>query len=53
MLRFIVNFFLFGFIFYMIHLFFPEAFATLVSWAGGAFTWVKGIYHSLVSTAAS
>lgn len=43
-MRFILNFFLFGFLFYLISVFFPEAFSTLVSWASG----VYGFFHDLV-----
>jgi len=43
-MRFIINFFIFGFIFYLIYLFFPEAFATLVSWAHQ----VYDFFHDLV-----
>lgn len=32
-MRFILNFFFFGLLFYLIWMFFPDAFATLVNWA--------------------
>ena len=32
-MRFIANFFFFGILFYLIWMFFPDAFLTLVSWA--------------------
>ncbi|MBA3957446.1 MAG: hypothetical protein H0X51_03495 [Parachlamydiaceae bacterium] len=32
-MRFILNFFLFGFLFFLIWIFFPEAFHILLSWA--------------------
>jgi hypothetical protein len=41
MVRFIINFFLFGFLFYLIWHFFPGAFTTLVSWADSVFEFVK------------
>lgn len=44
-MRFILNFFLFGFLFYLISVFFPEAFSTLVSWAAG----IYGFFHGLVA----
>lgn len=43
-MRFILNFFLFGILFYLISMFFPEAFNTLVSWAAH----VYGFFHDLV-----
>lgn len=41
MLRFILNFFLFGFLFYLIWVFFPEAFNTFVTLAQEFFAYVK------------
>ncbi|HEV8052594.1 MAG TPA: hypothetical protein VGP47_08865 [Parachlamydiaceae bacterium] len=32
-MRFLLNFFFFGLLFYLIWMFFPDAFLTLVSWA--------------------
>jgi hypothetical protein len=43
-MRFIWNFFFFGFIFYLIWLFFPDAFQTLISWAN----YLYGFLHDLV-----
>ncbi len=43
-MRFIINFFLFGFLFYLISVFFPDAFSTLVSWAAHVYTF----FHDLV-----
>lgn len=43
-MRFILNFFLFGILFYLIYIFFPEAFNTLVSWAGA----VYGFFHDII-----
>ncbi|MBA3721997.1 MAG: hypothetical protein H0W88_06315 [Parachlamydiaceae bacterium] len=43
-MRFILNFFFFGILFYLIYLFFPEAFHTLVSWADKVIEWLKEIY---------
>lgn len=42
-MRFILSFFLFGFLFYLIYVFFPEAFSTLVSWA----EYVYVFFHDL------
>lgn len=47
-MRFIINFFFFGILFYLIWLFFPDAFKTLVSWADQ----VVAFFRSLISTAA-
>jgi hypothetical protein len=41
MIRFILNFFLFGFLFFLIWMFFPEAFETLVSWASHVYEFFK------------
>jgi hypothetical protein len=47
MLRFIINFILFGILFYLIYLFFPEAFATLVTWANKSYEFLKDLFISL------
>lgn len=47
MLRFILNFFLFGILFYLIYLFFPDAFMTLVSWANEAYEFLKDLVLEL------
>ena len=44
MLRFILNFFLFGILFFMIYLFLPETFATLVSWASKTYEFFREIF---------
>lgn len=47
MLRFIFNFFLFGLLFYLIYLFFPEAFQTLVSWANHTYEFFKDLFMQI------
>ncbi len=47
MLRFILNFFLFGILFYLIYLFFPEAFQTLVSWAHQVYEFFRDVFAQL------
>lgn len=47
MLRFILNFILFGILFYLIYLFFPEAFATLVSWANKTYEFLRDVFIAL------
>lgn len=47
MLRFIFNFFLFGILFYLIYLFFPDAFQTLVSWAHQVYEFFKDVFMQL------
>lgn len=42
-MRFILNFIFFGILFYVIYLYFPEAFHTLVSWAGAVVNFLKDI----------
>lgn len=49
MIRFIINFFLFGLLFYLIHLFFPEAFQTLVSWADRTYEYMRDFFISLTN----
>jgi hypothetical protein len=47
-MRFILNFFFFGFIFYLIYLYFPEAFHTLTSWAQSVLDFLKEIFTGVV-----
>jgi len=47
MIRFIINFILFGLLFYALWLFFPEAFSTLTSWAAALFNWLQDVFHQL------
>lgn len=42
-MRFILNFFLFGILFYLIYVFFPDAFHTLVSWADTVYNFFRDI----------
>lgn len=46
-MRFILNFFFFGFIFYLIYLYFPEAFHTLATWAQAAFDFLRDAFNSI------
>lgn len=48
MLRFILNFFLFGILFYLIYLFFPDAFTTLVSWVTQVYEFLRDLVMQLV-----
>lgn len=48
MLRFIANFILFGIIFYLISVYFPEPFKTLVSWADVIVNFVKESFQMLM-----
>jgi hypothetical protein len=47
-MRFIINFFIFGFIFYLIYIFFPDAFQTLSSWAGHVYEFFRGMVQTIV-----
>jgi hypothetical protein len=47
LMRFIFNFFFFGLLFYLIYLFFPEAFHTLVSWADQVFLFLKDLFSTI------
>ncbi|CRX39121.1 hypothetical protein [Estrella lausannensis] len=38
MIRFLLNFFLFGILYFLIYTFFPDAFSTLVEWAGKVYS---------------
>lgn len=46
-MRFIWNFFFFGILFYLIWMFFPDAFMTLVSWANHVVAFFKDLFTSL------
>ena len=48
-MRLILNFFIFGFIFFLISVYFPEAFKTLVGWAETVFNFVVDGLSSLFS----
>jgi hypothetical protein len=43
-MRFILNFIFFGVLFYLIWLFFPEAFDKLVSWANQAYEFLRDLF---------
>lgn len=49
-MRFILNFFLFGFLFYLIYVFFPEAFTTLVSWANHVYDFFKDLVNTGINS---
>lgn len=42
-MRFILNFIIFGIIYYIIYLFFPDAFHTLVSWADKTYEFFRDL----------
>lgn len=46
-MRFILNFIFFGILFYVIYLFFPDAFHTLVSWANNAYEYLRDLFSEL------
>lgn len=46
-MRFIFNFVFFGILFYLIWMFFPDAFLTLVSWADHVVAFVKDLFLGL------
>ena len=45
-MRFIFNFFFFGILFYLIHIYFPDAFNTLVGWADKVFIFLRDLVIS-------
>lgn len=47
-MRFIISFIFFGLLFYVIWMYFPETFQTLVSWAGKVYTFLHNIVVALV-----
>lgn len=47
-MRFILNFFIFGLIYFLIWMFFPEAFQTLVSWATQVYNFFHDAYISIM-----
>lgn len=46
-MRFLLNFFFFGLLFFLIYLFFPEAFQTLVSWANDVYIFFRDLILSI------
>lgn len=48
-MRFILNFFFFGFLFFLIYAFFPEAFATLVNWATIVYEFLRDLIQSAIT----
>ena len=48
-MRFIFNFIFFGILFYIIYLFFPDAFQTLVSWVSQIYTFLRDLIMQLVN----
>lgn len=46
-MRFILNFIFFGVLFYVIYLFFPDAFHTLVGWANGIYEFLRDVLIQL------
>lgn len=43
-MRFILNFIFFGILFYVIYLFFPEAFSTMVGWAHQVYEFLRDLF---------
>ena len=48
MIRFLINFLLFGLLFYSIYHFFPDAFGTLVNWVQQIFEFIREMVLWLV-----
>jgi hypothetical protein len=53
MIRFILNFILFGILFYLIYHFFPDAFQILVTWAEHLYEFLKDLAMQLYSKLSS
>lgn len=47
MLRFIINFILFGLLFYALWLFVPDVFSKLTGWAGALFNYIQELLNQL------
>lgn len=47
-MRFLLYFIFFGLLFYVIWMYFPEAFQTLVSWAAKVYTFIHDIVVAIV-----
>jgi predicted PurR-regulated permease PerM len=47
-MRFILNFIFFGILFYLIWLYFPDAFQTLVSWANHTVAFFRDLMNSAI-----
>ncbi len=47
-MKFIFNFIFFGVLFYLIFVYFPEPFHTLVSWADSLVSFIKDMFHLLM-----
>lgn len=46
-MRFVLNFFFFGLLFYLIWMFFPEAFMTLVNWANHVVMFFRDLFMGI------
>lgn len=49
-MRFILNFFFYGLLFFLIYMFFPEAFNTLVSWANETYIFLRDFIQKAIGT---
>lgn len=52
-MRFIFNFIFFGILFYLIAIYFPEPFHTLVSWADAIVSFVKETFNAIMDKIAA
>jgi len=48
MIRFLINFFLYGLLFFFIYKFFPDAFSTLVVWVGKVYDVLAEVVRSFI-----
>ena len=46
-MRFLLNFFFYGLLFYLIWMFFPDAFATLVNWANHVVAYLRELISGI------
>lgn len=48
MLKFIANFIVFGVLFYLIYVYFPDQFHILTTWAESIVNFVKDLFHAVM-----
>lgn len=49
-MRFILNFIFFGLLFYLLWVYFPEAFKTLVQWASAVFNYLQHLFQNVINS---
>lgn len=52
-MRLLINFFLYGMLFYLLWRYFPDGFHTLVNWADQLFNFLYDLFHSTFKSSSS